>query len=225
MKPDMICASIMARDNPEALEKMARAEPLADLIEIRLDAMERFDLNALLAGTNRPLVITYRSRREGGKGNATHASRARHLLNAIEAGAHFVDVELSMPLEQRRHILQNRGRSKVIISSHIRNGTPPFPELEKLLRKAAATGADVVKIVTTARQTEDNLTVLRLIPLAQAMDQKIIALCMGPLGKVSRIACPILGGFLTFASLEEEAAAPGQMTCAQTRTLLEILRP
>ena len=147
----MICVSIMARDNPEALEKMARAAALADVIEIRLDVMECFDLNALISGATRPLIITHRSRREGGKGTATHALRARHLLKAMEAGAHFVDVELSMPLDHRQQILRNRSKTKVIVSSHIRNGTPPFPELEERLRKAAATGADVVKIVTTGQ--------------------------------------------------------------------------
>jgi 3-dehydroquinate dehydratase type I len=222
----MICVSIMARDNPEALEKMARAEALADVIEIRLDVMACFDMNALVSGATRPLIITHRSRREGGKGTATHELRARHLLKAMEAGAQFVDVELSMPLDHRQQILRNHGKTQVIVSAHIRNGTPPFPELEELLRKAAATGADVVKIVTLARHMEDNLEVLRLIPLAQAMGQKIIVFCMGPLGKISRIASPLLGGFLTFASLEEnEASAPGQMTCTQTKTILELLRP
>jgi 3-dehydroquinate dehydratase-1 len=222
----MICVSIMARDNPEALEKMVKAGPLADVIEIRLDAMDSFDLNSLISATTRPLLATHRSKREGGKGTVTHAIRARHLLDAIEAGAHFVDVELSMPLSHRQQILKNRRNSKVILSSHIRNGTPSLPEMETLVRKSAATGADVVKIVTLARRLEDNLEVLRLIPLAQAMGQKIIAFCMGPLGKISRIACPLLGGFLTFASLEEdEASAPGQMTCVQTRTILEFLRP
>ena len=205
---------------------MARAEALADAIEIRLDVMACFDLNGLVSGSTRPLIITHRSKREGGKGTATHALRARHLLKAIEAGAQFVDVELSMPLDHRQEILRNRGKTKVIVSSHIRNGTPPFPELEKRFRKSAATGADVVKIVTFARHVDDNLEVLRLIPIAQAMKQKIIAFCMGPLGKISRIASPLLGGFLTFASLEEkEASAPGQMTCMQTKTILELLRP
>jgi 3-dehydroquinate dehydratase type I len=222
----MICVSIMARDNPEALEKMARAEALADFIEIRLDVMERFDLKALISGATRPLIITHRSRREGGKGSATHERRAHHLLQAIESNAQFVDVELSMPLDHRQKILRNRGKTKIIVSSHIRNGTPPFLELEELLRKAVATGADVVKIVTLARHMEDNLEVLRLISISQAMKQKIIAFCMGPLGKISRIASPLLGGFLTFASLDKhEASAPGQLTCMETRTILELLRP
>jgi 3-dehydroquinate dehydratase type I len=216
----------MARDNPEALEKMARAEALADIMEIRLDFMTSFDLSALISGATRPLIITHRSRREGGIGTTAHEIRARHLLKAMDAGARFVDVELSMPLDHRQQILRYRSKTEVIVSSHIRNGTPPFAELEAMLRKAAATGADVVKIVTLARHMEDNLEVLRLIPVARAMGLKIIAFCMGPLGKISRIACPLLGGFLTFASLgENEASAPGQMTCVQTKTILELLRP
>lgn len=205
---------------------MARAEALADVMEIRLDVMDQFDLKPLISRANRPLIVTHRSRREGGMGTATHERRVRNLVDAVEAGAPFVDVELSMPLDHRQQILRNHRKTQVIVSSHIRNGTPPFPELEALLRKAAATGADVVKIVTLARHAKDNLEVLRLIPLALAMGQKIVAFCMGPLGKISRIACPLLGGFLTFASLEEgDSSAPGQMTCLQTKAMLELLGP
>ncbi|MFP3870579.1 MAG: type I 3-dehydroquinate dehydratase [Syntrophobacteria bacterium] len=47
---------------------------------------------------------------------------------------------------------------------------------------------------------------------------------MGPLGRVSRIACPLVGGAFTFAALEGGAeAAPGQLTVAEMRHLLHVL--
>lgn len=47
---------------------------------------------------------------------------------------------------------------------------------------------------------------------------------MGPAGRISRIAGPLFGGYLTFASLEEgQESADGQIPVLETRKILEIL--
>ena len=56
-----------------------------------------------------------------------------------------------------------------------------------------AADADIVKLVTLANHPADNLRLLSLIPQAQARGKDIIAFCMGPLGKWSRVAAPLLG--------------------------------
>jgi len=92
------------------------------------------------------------------------------------------------------------------------------------LRKMAATGADMVKIVTWARKYEDNLRLLELIPKAQAIGVRMIAFCMGPLGKISRIASPLMGGYITFASLERgEESTSGQMPASDMKKIFEML--
>ena len=90
----------------------------------------------------------------------------------------------------------------------------------------AATGADVVKIVTHASAQTDNLTVLGLIPLAEKMGIGMIAFCMGPLGRISRVACPLLGGAFTFASLKKgQESASGQVPATEMKMILEALSP
>jgi len=220
----MICVSIRARNNEEALEKMARAEALGDMSEIRLDLMESFNLSEIIRGAKKPVIATYRSIREGGRGSTDYATRTRYLIDAIEAGADFVDVEYRMPTQFRDEILRKQGPSKVIMSCHLLDGTPNMDTLEDHLRKMAATGARVVKIIALAREREDNLRVMRLIPAARKMGVEVITFCMGPIGRVSRIASPILGGFLTFASLEEgEEGGDGQIPVAEVRRMIEIL--
>ena len=104
--------------------------------------------------------------------------------------------------------------------------TPSKEKLEDLLRRMAASGADMVKIVTHARTRVDNLTVLGLIPLAKKMGVEIVALCMGSLGRISRVACPLLGGAFTFASLEKsQESASGQMPVKEMKMILEALSP
>lgn len=220
----MICVSIRARDSDEALEKITRAEAFGDLSEIRLDLMESFDLARMIQGAKKPVMVTYRSVVEGGRGSTDDATKIRYLLDAIEARAQFVDVEYRMPREFRDEILRKQGPSKVIVSCHWLDGTPDMDTLEHELRGMAGTGANIVKMVALARENEDNLRVMRLIPMARRMGVEIITFCMGPVGRVSRVAAPILGGFLTFASLHEgEEAGDGQIPVTDMTRMLEML--
>ena len=100
----MICIPIMARDTAEAVKKIARANPLADLLELRLDAMESFRLTDMIQEASKPVIVTYRSRKEGGHSSKDDETRAHHLLNAIENKADYVDLEYNMPPDLRRQI-------------------------------------------------------------------------------------------------------------------------
>lgn len=214
----------MARNNAEALRKMDMAAPFADVIEVRLDVMQEFDVAEIVQAAPRPIIVTYRSRKEGGSGSADSETQSGYLLEAIEAGADFVDVEYGLPPELRQRIFQGRSGSALIISAHLLDGTPARQRLEEVLRKMADTGADVVKIITLAMTPEDNLRVLGLIPLAKELGVKIIAFCMGPLGRISRISTLLTGGYLTFASLEEgQESASGQMPVGEMKDMLERL--
>ena len=220
----MICIPIIARSSEAALEKIMRANPISDMLEIRLDGMESFHLEDMLETASKPVIVTYRSKKEGGKGSAEYRTLTRYLLDAIKAGAQFVDVEFSMPLEYRERIFKGRGSTRIILSFHLLNGTPGQEKLEDMLEKMAARGADIVKIVTRARAMEDNLRVLNLIPMARRLGIQIITFCMGPMGRISRIASPLLGGYLTFASLAEgEESAEGQIPLIEMRKILNLI--
>jgi len=219
-----ICVPIVAGNNREALRKMSRASTLADMVELRLDLMESFSIPDLIRASSRPIIITYRSEEEGGKGSAGVATRIRYLQEAVEAGADFVDLEYRFPRASRRKFLENRGRSKIILSAHFVKGTPSFPGLKEKLNKMASEGAEVVKIVTLAKAPTDNLQTLSLIPEARKLGVELITFCMGPLGRLSRVASVLLGGYLTFAALESgEASAAGQIPVREMKKMLKAL--
>ncbi len=219
----MICIPIMARDTSDALRKMAEASISGDLMEVRLDVMEAFNLDKIITAASKPVIMTYRSKKEGGGGCVPHGACVAYLREAVRVGADFVDIEYAIPLEHRRLLFEERNHSRLILSKHFPDGTPSKETLSDLFRKMADTGADVVKIVTHARTPADNLTVLGLIPLAEKMGVEIVALCMGPLGRISRVVCPLLGGAFTFASLtREQKSASGQMTVKEMKMILEV---
>ena len=62
----MICIPIMGRDTSDALRKIAQASTLGDLMEVRLDVMDSFDLSEIIRSASKPVIITYRSEEEGG---------------------------------------------------------------------------------------------------------------------------------------------------------------
>jgi 3-dehydroquinate dehydratase type I len=222
----MFCIPIIAKNTEDALKKMAEATPLADIIEIRLDMMESFDIGQIVRSSVKPVLVTYRSEREGGMGTAGPDTAADYLISAIQEGAELVDLELSMPQRLRDKILSSRDNTEVIISSHIYDGTPSRQELKRILNDCINAGGDIIKIVTMARRLDDNLRVLELIPQARDMDLEIIAFCMGPLGRMSRLFSLLMGANMTFASLAMgQESAEGQIPVDQIKELLKFFTP
>jgi 3-dehydroquinate dehydratase type I len=218
----VLCIPIIAKNTEEAVKKMALAEALVDMVEVRLDLMEAFDLPEIVRAAKKPVLVTYRSEREGGKGDANPETQVEHILTAVREGADLVDVELSLPPEWRRKVFEVEGKTEIVISTHINHGTPTSNELERIFRDCTATGAPVVKIVTMAKNWEDNLRVLELIPKAQAQGVKVIAFCMGPKGRISRILSHLMGGYVNFVTLEAgQESAAGQIPAMEMKEILE----
>jgi len=222
----MFCIPIIAKNTDEALEKIGRANALADMLEIRLDMMEAFDLHEIIHAASKPLLVTYRSEKEGGKGNSDPANHTDYILTAIREGADLVDVELSLPRKWRENIFDTKGKSGIVISTHINEGTPSREDLKKVFMDSVATRADIIKIVTMAETWTDNLRVLELIPMAHDLGTRVIAFCMGPMGRISRLFSHLMGSYLTFVSLEEgEESATGQIPITDMKKILEHLSP
>jgi 3-dehydroquinate dehydratase type I len=166
--------------------------------------------------------VTYRSKEEGGDGNADPETVANYLITAVQAGADLVDVELNMPEKWRKKIIGSKDQCGMVVSSHFKDHTPSRSALHSVFNESLVLGADIVKIVTWAQNWEDNLRVLELIP--QALDQgiKISAFCMGPMGRISRIFSHLMGAHLTFASLEPgQESASGQIPIQKMKEILD----
>ena len=143
------------------------------------------------------------------------------LEQAIRAGAKYVDLEMEAPAAVGRRIRQScqEWGTVLIRSYHNFEGTPPLPVLQSILERARSFGGEVVKIVTTAHSAADVTTVMALYK--DAAPGTLIAFCMGPEGRESRLEALRMGAPFTYACLsEEEATAPGQWT---TQTMREAV--
>jgi 3-dehydroquinate dehydratase type I len=224
----VICASLTAGTMKTALEKMTARCHHADLFELRIDLIADLDLTALLQAKTGPVVITNRRREEGGGFLGTEEERISLLCEAVRLEAEYVDMEVATDDGLARQVLgaaAGQGcHTRIIVSFHDFNATPTAGPLRRIWGACREKGGDIVKIVTHARHSEDNLRVLSLIPYSRKRGQDIIAFCMGEQGRISRVMAPLLGSFLAFATLDKgEEAAPGQLTVDEMKQVLGIL--
>src|SRR5688572_26093521 len=87
-----ICVAVTGGTMDEIRRNRDAAEG-ADLVEMRLDTVDRPDAAAALEGRRRPVVVTCRAAWEGGFFRGSEDDRRRILEEAIAHGAEFVDVE------------------------------------------------------------------------------------------------------------------------------------
>ena len=223
-----ICIPITTATTQQALTKIKQGFALAKMLELRIDGIQKVDLKKLLADNKGEILVTNRVKEEGGAFVGGERERVALLKKAVALGCDYVDLEIrteeALILELKKKIADYHGRTKLILSYHNLERTPGLKTLRKKMAEGYKAGADIVKIVPYAQQMEDNLTVLSLIPYAQKKSLQIIAFCMGEKGMISRIISPLMGSYLTYASLEKgEESAPGQMTVEEIRQVLWIL--
>lgn len=222
----MICIPVSAATTDAARALLERAAPLADIVELRIDRIPGADLERLLAMRRCAVIVTNRSAAEGGGFAGAEAERIASLAAAARLGADYVDCEQATDpgLKAELRAALAGGRTRLISSWHDFSGTPPAESLRMKLDECMADAPEIVKIVTTAHRAADCLRVLELIPLARRQGQAIAAFCMGASGRISRIAAPLLGSAVDYASLDrDEASAPGQLTIAELREVGRIL--
>ncbi|MBA7606682.1 3-dehydroquinate dehydratase [subsurface metagenome] len=205
MNKPRICAVIVNTD----IKAVKEVEPLADLFEVRIDLIGD-GWQELVKQLEKPWIATNRTIDEGGGWEGNEARRIEGLLQAIELGADMVDIEF------RTKNLKNivplvKKRVKCILSFHDLEKTPPFEEMKGIVKRQLKAGANICKVVTTAREFEDNLAMLQLI--SEFHENKIVAFAMGQMGQISRVLSPLVGADFTYASIEKgKESAPGQIT-------------
>jgi 3-dehydroquinate dehydratase-1/3-dehydroquinate dehydratase/shikimate dehydrogenase len=225
-KRHRICVSIGRRDALKAIEAAQGIAPLADVIEIRLDCIERPSIPFFLSAIRTPLLFTNRPTWEGGCYAGQEDSRLDLLVEAMQGGAAYIDLELQAPAASLARIrIESAGaETKLILSRHDFHKTPPREELSGWLQAMRDNGADIGKIVTTAQDYHDVLRVLQLQEEAAALNFPLIAFCMGKSGTISRLATLELGGYMTYCALDtKEATAPGQISVADLRSIYALL--
>jgi 3-dehydroquinate dehydratase I len=212
----MICISIGNIDYNTAIERAKDEE----LIELRLDMLDFTDQQIKTLCSQKAItIVTCRP------GKFKDAERLSKLKKAILAGAKLVDTEWDADEEFLEELVPfARGNDcRVIVSFHDREKTPLKRELEQIVKECSMSGADIVKIICKVNSKEDNARILSLYSLGK----NIIALGLGNLGRITRVAAPLVGAEFTYASLGKGLeTADGQMSKSSLerayKTILQV---
>ncbi len=219
MKPQ-ICVAVTGRDTEQIIARLCGLQH-PDLIEIRLDhRMEPIDLSRVRESTATPLIATNRPEYQGGLSKEPEESRLATLYSACDAGFEYADVELAAPsLGDAVKRIQDLG-SRCIVSHHDFKATTNLEELERMHAEAKSIGADVVKLVGTAKRYGDNMAYLSYL----SGNPGNVSFGMGRYGVPSRVMSPLVGGAFTYASTGEgEESASGQLTLSRMREIYEAM--
>ncbi|MDO8947131.1 MAG: type I 3-dehydroquinate dehydratase [Desulfocapsaceae bacterium] len=221
-----ICVSIARETVGEGLAVAETISSLADVIEIRLDRLKTISVAPFISQLTKPMLLTNRPIWEGGGFAGDEEVRIAPLLEGVQQGVSYVDLELKAPTSSHKALLEEveNSSSRLILSWHNFQETPTKAELVGRLAMIQDKGAHIAKIVTMAHDYHDVLRVLNLQEEAARMDIPLIAFCMGRPGVVSRVATVELGGYMTYcAAHEDEATAPGQLSVEVLRQIEALM--
>jgi 3-dehydroquinate dehydratase type I len=211
-----ICAAIVSSD----IEAVERVEPLVDLFEVRIDLIGK-NWREVAGCLKKPWIACNRVKAEGGRWKGSEPARIKELVSALELGASVIDIELCTP-GLDKIAAEIKGRAECLVSYHNLVETPPLDRMRQIIINQLAAGAEVCKVVTTARSFADNLAVMRLIDAFP--ETKVVAFAMGDAGQVSRVLCPLVGGYFTYASVGEgRESAEGQITAGELNEIYRML--
>jgi len=221
-----ICVAIIGGTASEMIEKATAVQKENPFLEFRLDYLDK-PLAALpklkqffAENTAVTAIATCRRKEGGGKFSGPASTEVDILCKAAEAGFHLMDLELDAAESLKKADLQKlRDTGAALIISH--HDFAATKDLDGIYERIKPFAPDFVKIVPTAKNLVDNVTLIRF--LERMSDQaNIIGFCMGDAGVISRVLGVRAGSAFTFAAATPgEETAPGQIAA---RTLIETYR-
>jgi 3-dehydroquinate dehydratase I len=182
---------------------LAIIETRIDLIDKPLDCIVRY-MRDLRTVVGLPIIGTVReNNRTGG--------RRQEIFSSIIPMADCNDIELGAPDAGPIIDLVRSAGKLLLVSEHDFEKTPDVIGLQSIVDRAIAQGAQIVKIVTTARTEAD---AWRLLHFAKASKTPIVAFAMGELGSFSRVKACEYGSLFTYGYITK-AVAPGQLSAEE----------
>ncbi|WP_256365391.1 type I 3-dehydroquinate dehydratase [Methanosphaera sp. WGK6] len=213
----------MGKDEESIIELVHKAiKQDVDYIELRLDVIENITskkatdiINKIREITNTPIILTNRTKIEGGFFKGSEEER----INILKENAPLVeitDIELSTNETLRQSVIDTA--NKTIISYHNFEITPSQNYLQDIITKAYKIG-DIPKIAVKPLTLEDTFILVKLM-----MENKnMIGISMDKIGSYTRVLGPIIGAPVTYAAIDVESA-PGQLDVKTTANIIKQLK-
>ena len=186
-----------------ASKRIELANKSCDGIELRLDLFkEQLNLDKLTSlktQSRNKTILTLRKRNQGGGYLGPEDRRQSLLLDYLACNSEYVDIEWDTDSEFFLLIKRLYPNCKIISSFHDFISTPR--DLEKIFTQMKSNDPYAYKICTTANSFADAYKMLRFIQKKVAEGTRIIGLCMGEYGSITRREGLKAGNYLNYTIL------------------------
>ena len=212
-------AKVIKRLNPDIVEWRA------DYLRIEDEEKDTFEIAYALrcvhkALSSYPLIFTFRTKEEGGERHVSFEKYKEYYhyiaLEAKKYNVELVDIEMYarrdipdlIALVNEMHYMG----LKVIGSYHDFKKTPKRNEIVEIFKTMDSLGADVLKVAAMPKHKYDVFAIYNAAKDADKYIHKpIIAISMGELGAVTRVALSQTKSVITFASAFEDETFEGEL--------------
>src|SRR5688500_4243016 len=181
MPNSQLCVAVTGRTMSE-IRRNRDAATGADIVEMRLDTVDRPDVAGALEGRQCPVIVTCRAAWENGFFQGSEEERRRILEQAFALGAEFVDVEAKAGFAGDL-VAARRGRG-VVVSSHVYGECPA--DLASRWEALMASGAEIAKLAVEARSLADTARLMALGQPGTDDERGYVLIAMGDQGLASR---------------------------------------
>jgi 3-dehydroquinate dehydratase type I len=198
-------------------------------VEIEQLDMDVVDLDSALStiveAIDIPLVMTCRSKRQGGYYPGSEEQRIEALRAAIKCGPRWIDLESDIVKSVRDDLLDLTGDDTGVIASiHSIDGTPPASMITQEIEDNQDLGDIIKACYVTTNRTEG----LRIFEAAWDLkDSRINTALMGlgPGGDWARIHAPLLGQFMVYTTTESgwHLAQQGRINASDLQAAWSLL--
>jgi 3-dehydroquinate dehydratase I len=214
---------------PEAIVRFAETAPASraiDLVEARVDLYTPQSLDfcaeacARLEATGTPVLVTLRLDAERGGWTRPDAERLPLYREAL-AVVSVVDVEAASPLARDVTALARTAGRTSVVSHHDFARTPPLAELERIVSRCFAAGADIAKVATLVSGDADRDA---LFALLAHHGSRVCVIGMAARAPELRVQLATQGSRLAYGYLDAPTA-PGQISAAEMDARLREVLP
>ena len=187
-----------------------------DIIEFRVDLLKSLDIDYIIQHLRKikenglKTILTVRAKWEGGGQEIKDNERFNIFKNCVNL-IDYLDIELSSTEIIEDVVKLGKDKEKeIIVSFHDFEKTPSEDVIQGIIDKSFNAGADIAKFAFKVNNEDDVGRILSISYKNKLLGRKLIAIGMGELGRITRVAGYFFGSIITYTYIGK-SVAPGQI--------------
>lgn len=198
----------------------------ADCVEVRVDKIKtNEEIVQFIQQASFPHIISCRSKSANGFFEGIEKDRITRQIQAIEAGATIIDIELTTDHQLRAEVIKTakNHHTPLLIGFEDMQKMPTIGKILTSLKEIEYLGADIAKFAVKTNCYEEALDVLKAANWTKDLiNIPFAAIAIGEYGLFSRPLALLMGSSMTYCALEGGGPLK-QLSIGQVKSILDIL--